>query len=314
MGRPRFHIQPLAALAVLLCGAIFAIVPASALAGPGSCTDSWLSAVSGSWTNPANWSEDAVPTASDDVCIQVAGTYTVTLPANATVSSLTIGNTSGAGTQTLTVGGPGDSPTLTLATNSTINETGELALDTSGGPVYLSAPTTATLSDSGQFLVMDDGTTSDYLRANLEIGASGDAEVAGALIQDVNTTTTNLGTFTVDGTGSIRLTSGEDVFTNDGSVVNSGALTLSGNASWTQNAGAAVQSGNPVEIFSGGLLDDESGAGRFYLIDSAQLEGTIPAQQTVTAEALPGHNANVSLVGTSVTNDGTLLLDEPSTG
>jgi hypothetical protein len=180
--------------------------------------------------------------------------------------------------------------------------------------VYLSAPTTATLSDSGQFLVMDDGTTSDYLRANLEIGASGDAEVAGALIQDVNTTTTNLGTFTVDGTGSIRLTSGEDVFTNDASVVNNGAVTLTANASWTQNAGAAVQSGNPVEIFNSGLLDDETGGGSFYLIDAAGLEGTIPAGQTVTAEAFPGHNANVSLVGTTVTNDGTLVLDEPSTG
>ncbi len=296
-----------------------AVISAVLLSAPGalaaSCSDSWLNPASGSWTTATNWSTGVVPTSSDDVCIQVAGTYTVTLPASASVHSLTLGNTSGTGTQTLLVtSASGSSPTLTVANDSAIEATGQLELESpvSEPSVQLSAASTATLTDDGDLLVTDDGGPADYLRANLTVGGSGSAEVAGALIQDQGTTTTNDGSFDVDATAAFTVTSGSGVFVNGGSVTNGGLVKLTGNASWTQNApAAATQSGNPVEIFNSGTLDDQSGTGSFDLVDSAILDGTIPAGQTVTAEAFTGHNALLQL-GSSVTNDGTLVLDEPN--
>ena len=46
---------------------------------PITCTDSWKTAASGAWNTATNWSTGAVPTSTDNVCITVAGTYTVTL-------------------------------------------------------------------------------------------------------------------------------------------------------------------------------------------------------------------------------------------
>jgi len=82
---------------VVLCA--FGALPAVASA----CTDSWKSAVSGSWATASDWST-GVPVSTDDVCITVAGTYTVTVPGIAAqANSLTLGASSG--TQTLDVQG-----------------------------------------------------------------------------------------------------------------------------------------------------------------------------------------------------------------
>jgi hypothetical protein len=300
------------AVAIALVGAGVACAPAALAA---SCTDSWVSPIGGSWTTAGNWSSNAVPTASDDVCIEVSGTYTVTLPASASVHSLTLGSASGTGTQTLDVtSATGQSPTLSLAADSAIGATGQLEIDSPATEpaVTISAPSTATLIDDGDLLVGEVGGSADYLRANLTIDASGSAEIAGPMIQDQGTTTTNDGSFNVDASSAFTVTNGNAVFVNGGSVVDDGLIKLTGNASWTQNApAAAAQSGNPVEIFGSGTLNDQSGTGSFDLVDSAILDGTIPAGQTVTAEAFSGHNATIQL-GATVINDGTLVLDQPN--
>ncbi len=318
-GSTYIHHRSSLALAAALSVIAFALIGAVLLSAPvafaASCSDSWLNPASGSWTTATNWSTGVVPTSSDDVCIQVAGTYTVTLPASASVDSLTLGDSSGTGTQTLLVSSAsGSSPTLTVANDSAIEATGQLELESpvSEPSVGLSAPSTATVTDDGDLLVTDDGGPADYLRADLMVGGSGSVEVAGALIQDQGTVTTNDGSFGVDATGSLSLTSSAGSFVNGGSVVSDGSVKLAGDASWTQDApGAAVQSGTPVEIFNSGALDDVSGAGSFDLVDSAVLSGVVPVGQTVTAEAFTGHNANIHLAS-SVTNDGSLVLDEPA--
>ena len=145
-----------------------------------------------------------------------------------------------------------------------------------------------------------------------EAAATVDVE-SGELRQDKNTTTTNDGLFEVDGGAVFAATSGEDEFVNKGSLVNGGSVSLANDASWTQEAGTSTESGNPVSIFNSGQLTDVSGVGSFDLVDTAVLGGTIPAGQTVTAEAIPSHNAEVKVSGT-VTNEGTLALDSPSGG
>lgn len=63
-------------------------------------TNSWVNASGGSWSDPANWSENRVPVSSDTVAITLAGTYTVSLDQNISATRLILGGASGV--QTLT--------------------------------------------------------------------------------------------------------------------------------------------------------------------------------------------------------------------
>ena len=75
----------------------------------------WTNLAGGNWNNPTNWSPNQVPGATDNALITNAGTYTVTLNANADITSLTLGGNSG--TQTLT----NTAFNLTLSANSVVD-------------------------------------------------------------------------------------------------------------------------------------------------------------------------------------------------
>src|SRR5713226_3655153 len=80
-----------------------------------ACSDSWVNAGGGSWSTGSNWSTGSPPVPGDDVCIDLAGTYSVTLPATtATINSLTLGGTSGTQTLVLQADGCIGSTNLTL--------------------------------------------------------------------------------------------------------------------------------------------------------------------------------------------------------
>ena len=133
-----------------------------------SCTDSWENAAGGSWMVGSNWSSGSVPSSGDDVCIEVAGSYTVTLASSVSVRSLMVGNGSNSGTQSLLVTSAGGaSPSLSLAGDSSIGVSGQLELDSpvSEPSVQLVAVSTATVTDDGDLLVAGDGGPADYLRA-----------------------------------------------------------------------------------------------------------------------------------------------------
>ncbi len=288
-----------------------ALLPASVLAA--GCTESWAEAKNGSWSVAANWSPEKVPAASDEVCISVPGEYTVALTGSVSVKSLTLGAASDSTKQTLLVGGPLASGTLSLATDSTITEAGVLDMESElATSAVVKAPAAATIANEGEVLTSTSAV--NYLEASV-VSAVGAAVkvVGGELRQDDNTTTTNEGAFEVAAGAVFAATSSTDLFVNRGSLVDGGSFSLSGDASWTQEAGTEPQSGNPVSIFNSGSLTDVSGAGRFDLIDTASLSGTVPVGQTVTAEALPEHDARVVISGT-VVNEGTLALDSPSKG
>lgn len=88
---PGFIVRTMAAL---LTAAIVASVPALA----GTVTwDAGGDAVR--WHDPLNWSGDAVPLETDDVIIDLVGTYTVLIDADAVAASLALG--AGAASQTL---------------------------------------------------------------------------------------------------------------------------------------------------------------------------------------------------------------------
>ncbi len=287
-----------------------ALTPANALAA--GCSDSWAAPVSGSWTTEADWSTGKVPTSTDEVCITTSGasSYTVTLTGSVGVKSLTLGATSGATKQTLLVGGPLSSGALDLEVNSTINQTGVLDMESGiGTEANVEAHTTATIANDGE--VLSSASETNLLQANLtnEAGATVDVE-SGTLYQNANTTTTNEGTFEITGGATFTPATGGDLFVNKGSVTNDGSITLTDDASWTQDGPVT---GDPVFIYNGGTRTDESGAASFDLVDNPILIGNIHKNQTLTLDALAGHAAQLTISGT-VVNEGTLAFDQQSGG
>src|SRR5580704_14109734 len=86
-------------------------------------TITWTNASGGAWSGANNWSPNQIPGAGDTALITNNGSYTVTLNANAQVSDLIVGASSGI--QTLTVSGN----TLTLTNGGTISSNGILNLN-----------------------------------------------------------------------------------------------------------------------------------------------------------------------------------------
>ena len=90
---PPWMTRPLALLAL-------ALVLASPEAAAQPCTTSWISAASGDWNDAANWTA-GVPDTTDNACVVVPGTYTVSNTSGAAIAvrSFTFGGA--VGTQTL---------------------------------------------------------------------------------------------------------------------------------------------------------------------------------------------------------------------
>ena len=95
-----------------------ALVALAASAEAQTCTTSWAAPVSGSWNTAANWT-NGVPGADATACIQLAGTYTVTLASDQALAGLVLGGASG--TQTLALG-----QTLTSLGGGTVGPNGRL--------------------------------------------------------------------------------------------------------------------------------------------------------------------------------------------
>jgi hypothetical protein len=304
----------------LLTLATFATTAAAAQA----CTETWTgNAGDGSWNTANNWSPAQVPQTTDSVCITAAGTYTVTLPAGgadfagADIASLTLGASSGTGTQTLDVVGqdyyhageifPGT--TLTLNDSSTITSSGELILDsTSGGYPPGSNPAggyaalnAATLTNSGKIVTQsEDPSWPTYFAGSLTEEPSASLDVnsgtftmpspnGGGYGSSYGYSVTNGGSMDIASGAGFAFTTGyggSGGFINNGTVINNGSITANsggGQVTWTQSGGS--ESGNPVVLQAGAWLVDSAGAGSFlFNYESGELSGTIPAGQTVTVQ------------------------------
>ena len=321
-------------------------------------SDSWKSAASGVWGLAANWT-NGIPTSTDNVYITVPGTYTVTLApwsigtadpnqSGATVNSLTLGEASGTGTQTLLIAGQGsrsnsneqvNTVSLDVAAASTISAHGNLVLDSTNGGLTLPGNPSggyagvfgATILNRGSIETETQAPKNKY--ANFTQFEAPLTNETRASVHDESglleaTSVTNDGSFIVAPDASLSVVALQGVyaqpasFTNDGQLVNDGAITAAqgaGTVTWTQ-AGGPIK-GNEIVLQNGTTLVDKSGAAQF-LINwiAAKISGTIPAGQkiTVVGEAYNsnGNNYNgttLGLVGT-VVNDGTIVLDAQGSG
>ncbi len=293
-----------------------------------SCDRSWLGGASvgmpNDWWNPANWSPQGVPTATDNVCV-TSGDSPIQLwdkhnaVQTATVASLTLGDPSGAGAP-MTVLMTADCPhqlTLSLGNGGTVAANAELALRgqrdctgsavtvaVSGGTLVSAGTISATLPSAG------DPNPHDFLQGSITN--------AGGVIKAVNpmvysgSALDNAGrlvgsTFLVDG----------GTFTNDaGGTVSATELDV---VDGTFNQGDGSGAGTQIYVEGGSLNYTGQGAGTVHARGSVVMSGTIGSAQSLVIESLSDcdelgdatvtaggfTNLNVSVSGNGVLLDST---------
>ena len=202
----------------------------------------WTNALGGNWSDPANWDANRVPVATDNVFIELDGTYTVTLDVAAAVDALTVGGASGMQTLALS------SSTLTLSgTGATVGGTG--ALDMNGATLT----GTGSLSSAGVVRVSGGVAVLDIALTNsgsLDVQSGGlEVKRGGTSTGTINTVT---GTSTTVSAGTVDITGGST--TADGSLVVLAGATLRFSAgTHTFSASSSVSGAGDID-FAGGLV------------------------------------------------------------
>lgn len=290
-------------LGVAATAALLALWTEPASSAAPTCTVSWTTAASGSWSDGASWSTGTVPGELDDVCIGGAGIYTVTINGEISIRSLTLGGA--AGTQTLLVSGgsPAGAAALSLATASTIEANGSLDLDSSDASA--SAALVGPVVNNGSLRLLPGAGGPRYLQGSLTNARNGSVLLGSGSPSFLSASVVNDGSVIVDAGGDVEIVRGS-FDSNPGSTISlSGSLSTYGTP-FTQ-AGGAV-SGGAVVLDEGSSLIDSAGTGAFLLRGDTVLSGTIPVGQTVTVQGRPESGAVAEIPG-PVTNNGTLELD-----
>ena len=145
----------------------------------------WANAGNGNWSSAANWMPNQVPGVGDNAFITNSGNYTVTISADTSVNTVTVGGSSG--TQTVALSGG----TFTVAGTSIIGPQGSVTFSagtlTGGGDVTI----TGILNWSAGIMAGAGRTI---------LGSGGTANFTGSGIKGLNRTLENGGTIHYSGT------------------------------------------------------------------------------------------------------------------
>ncbi|MCB0291252.1 MAG: hypothetical protein KDH97_13445, partial [Calditrichaeota bacterium] len=236
----------------------------------------WNNAADGNWNDAGNWSTGNVPAAGDNVFIDLAGDYTVTLDVDITVLSLEVGAASG--TQTLAAAGR----TITLTNGGTVNGNGVLSLSATtvnsavtlnnNGTIYLlnSNNIAAALSNAGTISAQNAG---NQITGPLTTLSNSVIEISITTFAHVNLTVAN--GFTNN--GIIR-------FTNTYSNNNLNSVLTVSSGSLVNAAGATIEqvatAGNPT---LNAALDNQ---GTFLLSGNRDLTLTSPGGDHINTGAI----------------------------
>jgi hypothetical protein len=162
---------------------------------------------------------------------------------------------------------------------------------------------------SGGNLTTESTASNAFIQVPVTNQAGGTVTVGATNTQFNNgTLTTNDGTFTVSGGGNADLSSGSSFTQAAGTLTVTGGFNQN---SGTFTASGGTESGNPVNL-SGGNLVDTATTGTFEATGTITLSGTIPVGQTLTGVGSSG-SLSLQLLG-AVTDDGTLVLDPSAVG
>ena len=236
-------------------------IGASVAATTRGATLTWTNTAGGAWTTAANWSPNQVPAAADNASITNSGTYTVTLDANTTVASLTLGGTSG--TQTFSA----SSRTLTLNGASAIHGNGVLALANS------TVAGTGTLANLGRLNVDNSTINAALVNQGLLVFRGVNNNLGGSFGNQAGATLRVLGANNF-GQAILNVANG---FTNSGVIELTSVVEV-------QNATLNVNSGSLVNA-AGGQINVLAGTGGPRTL-GVQLDnrGTVTINQALTLD------------------------------
>jgi hypothetical protein len=244
----------------------------------GAGSISWTNPAGGNWSTGSNWSTGVAPGASDDVVVDLAGTYTVTLDVSPTVGSLSLGAASGV--QTLT----GTSRTLTVNGATTIGANGLLTLTSS------TVTGTGAVTNQGTMTLM-----SSVFSATTGLANQGVSTFAGASSLNGPVSALAGGTLRMEGngsggTGALTVANG---FTNDGTIE---LTSVSGfSASLTVTAGTLTNG-------PGGLIRSLTGGGNRTLTAQLDNQGTLEVDQALSLTRADAAHTNTGLIDLTAAN------------
>ena len=223
-----------------------------------SAQKTWVLNGNGNWSVAANWSGGTVPTATDDVVINVSGSRTVTLDVNATVKSFTLS-------------GNGDG--LTISGTNTLTITGTLSQ--SNGTITCGS---GTIRVGGNW----SKTAGTFTQGSSTLEFNGSS----AQTISVNDNPRNLNNLTINNTsGGVSLVAGVGNLTVNGVLaMNSGKLSISTN---TLTLNGSVSSMTAANCFVGSVLTNITVGGTGSL-------GTLFFDQTTPGTTNNVANFNVS--------------------
>jgi hypothetical protein len=307
------------ALIVLAISALMLALRASAEAGSlhsstiplVTCTDTWTNPAGGAWTVGANWSTGSPPTAAQNACITLDGTYTVQLVSAAvTVRSLTFGGTTG--TQLLQIADDclADGA-LTVTATSTIGATAQVELTdaaTCAGNATLAGPVT-----NNGLLVTDPGVGGNrHLQGTLTNTPLGTVQI--------NTTTSvdgtspnlkNSGIVAIADATTLNVPTGSTFTNTAGSVTTSGSPTTGfvavNGGTFIENAGTTTGS-IAVVVDDGTLTYSGAGASSIALEGTSSVGGSVAAGQSLTIQSTCAENAVATGTTSFKSNAGTITL------
>lgn len=210
----------------------------------------WTNTAGGFWAATANWSPNVIPAAADTVMITNDGTYTVTLNATPTISTLILGGQNG--TQTLFGG-------ITINSNATIGSAGQFivgGLQINGGMIVHGS------------MVWSNGTIGGT--APLTIASNGTLTLAGSGSKQLFGTIQNHGTIVASGPGMVSVSALGSLYNaadglfdvqSQASFLGSGDSRLVNDGILRKSAGAGL----PASVFTAtqftnnGIIEAQSG-------------------------------------------------------
>ncbi len=235
---------------------------------------SWNNVNGGNWNDPANWTPNAVPSASDTAYVTLDGSYTITVDANVNIERLELGASSG--TQTLS----SDDFIIDVASEAVINTNGilDLSRTTLNGNVNVTNYGTIILTRDNTLNVdIDNYGTIDVQRNNNSM--TGQLTSQSGSLLDINVVTTR-----------------QAQITFDNGFVNNGQIEMSSSyASNSYHSYLTVTNGTLTNA-AGGSITVLGGYGQRYLNGQLDNQGLLDVDYTLHLQGAAATHVNTGTI------------------